>query len=190
MQRATSALLALSLFAPSALAGIWPLPRSLSNGTSFLQLACDFAIEVAVDGAPDDLYAAVDRTTQAIQDTLIERLTVGRGSQDQDAINAAPVLSSVSLVLEDGAVVRSISEEAVQPLGNRSEGYSLYVPEDGSEAVISANSTLGLLRGLTSFEQLWYVLDDVTYTNLAPVTIENDAPAYPYRGFMLDTARN
>ena len=90
----------------------------------------------------------------------------------------APVLSSVSLVLEDGAVVRSISEEAVQPLGNRSEGYSLYVPDDGSEAIISANSTLGLLRGLTSFEQLWYVLDDVTYTNLAPVTIENDAPAY------------
>ncbi|KAI5900318.1 uncharacterized protein SCHCODRAFT_02485588 [Schizophyllum commune H4-8] len=190
MRCVTSASLALSLFASSVLGSIWPLPRSLTNGTSFLQLAPDFKFNVELDGAPDDLYIAINRTTQSIQSSLIERLTVGRGTQDQQAINAAPTLSSVSLVLQDGATVLPIAEEAVKPLGKRSEGYSLHVPEDGSEAIISANSTLGLLRGLTSFEQLWYTLENVTYTNLAPITIENDAPAYPYRGFMLDTGRN
>ncbi|TRM59406.1 hypothetical protein BD626DRAFT_508221, partial [Schizophyllum amplum] len=183
------ALLVLLLSVPSVFGGIWPIPRSLSNGKSFLQLAPDFDFTVDVDCASDDLYAAVNRTTEAIQTQLIERLTVGRGSIDQDAISAAPVLCSVVLVLDDGATVRPIAEEAVQPLGERLESYSLYVPEDGSEAVITADSTLGLLRGLTSFEQLWYTLGNVTYTNVAPVSIENDAPAYPYRGFMLDTAR-
>ncbi|TRM56960.1 glycoside hydrolase family 20 protein [Schizophyllum amplum] len=190
MHRPTAALLALSLLTPSVFGSIWPLPRSFSNGTSFLQLAPDFSFAVDVDSAPDDLYAAVDRTQDAIRTALIERLTVGRGSLDQDAIGGAPMLSSVALQLSADAIVRPIAEEAVQALGNRSESYSLYVPDDGSEAVISANSTLGLLRGLTSFEQLWYTLGNVTYTNIAPVTIENDAPAYPYRGFMLDTARN
>ncbi|CDO72187.1 Glycoside Hydrolase Family 20 protein [Trametes cinnabarina] len=37
--------------------------------------------------------------------------------------------------------------------------------------------------------QLWYEHDNTIYTVSAPVTIR-DAPAYPYRGFMLDTARN
>lgn len=44
--------------------------------------------------------------------------------------------------------------------------------------------------GLTTFSQLWYQLNDNTYTLQSPVTITNDSPAYPYRGFMLDTARN
>ena len=178
MRCVISASLALSFFTPFVLGGIWPLPRSLTNGTSFLQLAPDFKFNVGIEGASDDLYIAINRTTRGIKNDLIERLTIGRGAQDQQAISAASTLSSVSLVLEDGAAVLPIAEEAVKSLGNRIEGYSLHIPEDGSEAIISANSTLGLLHGLTSFEQVWYKLDNVTYTNLAPVTIENDAPAY------------
>jgi hypothetical protein len=54
----------------------------------------------------------------------------------------------------------------------------LHVPSDGSPATLSANSTLGLLRGLTTFEQLWYDLDGAaTYTLEAPITI-SDAPAF------------
>jgi hexosaminidase len=65
----------------------------------------------------------------------------------------------------------------------------LTVPADGSAATLKANSTLGLFRGLTTFGQLWYDLDNMTYTIEAPISI-TDAPAYPYRGLMLDTARN
>ncbi|KAJ2926079.1 hypothetical protein H1R20_g11013, partial [Candolleomyces eurysporus] len=84
---------------------------------------------------------------------------------------------------------KSISEEAVAAIESRAEAYTLTVPADGSEAVLTASSSLGLFRGLTTFGQLWYDLDGATYSLQAPISI-NDSPAYPYRGFMLDTARN
>ena len=51
------------------------------------------------------------------------------------------------------------------------------MPADGSSAILIANSTLGLFRGLTTFEQLWYYFDGDIYTLEAPVQI-SDAPAY------------
>jgi hexosaminidase len=62
-------------------------------------------------------------------------------------------------------------------LEDRVEAYSLTVPEDGSAATLKASSTLGLLRGLTTFGQLWYEFDDVIYTLETPLQIE-DSPAY------------
>jgi hexosaminidase len=106
-------------------------------------------------------------------------------------------------------VARPIAVEARMPLGMRDEAYSLSVPADGSPAVLSANSTLGLFRGLNAFSQLWFTVQRTVYMLGAPVDIQ-DSPAYvrsrgpvvfyaclltlertqPYRGFMLDTARN
>lgn len=51
------------------------------------------------------------------------------------------------------------------------------MPADGLEALLVANSSLGLLRGLTTFEQLWYTLGAEIYTTEAPVRIE-DSPAF------------
>ena len=91
-----------------------------------------------------------------------------------------------------GVVAREIALEASTDILDRQEGYWLNVPEDGTEAVISAASTLGLFRGLNTFAQLWYtvtVVDDqkiqnagknnpaVVYTLSAPVAIQ-DSPAY------------
>ena len=65
----------------------------------------------------------------------------------------------------------------------------LDVPDDGTEAVLGAASTLGLFRGLNTFAQLWYAYDHgeealdlgdgvvVVYTLSAPVAIQ-DSPAY------------
>jgi hypothetical protein len=72
----------------------------------------------------------------------------------------------------------------------------LNVPADGTGAVLSAASTLGLFRGLNTFAQLWYTYDygkealdqdgknrdgngvvPVVYTLSAPVAIQ-DSPAY------------
>ncbi|OBZ71292.1 Beta-hexosaminidase 2 [Grifola frondosa] len=133
--------------------------------------------------------SAVSRTTSHIRNDKLERLVVGRGSSDSSKIQHAMVLESLELSLSHGSNVRSIAEEASQAIGTRSEGYTLLVPADGSSALLSANSTLGLLRGLTTFEQLWYEWSGDTYTLEAPISIA-DSPAYPYRGFMLDTARN
>ena len=77
----------------------------------------------------------------------------------------------------------------MKPLGSRDESYTLSVPADGRPATLSANTTLGLLRGLSTFQQLWFAHGSETYMLGAPLSIA-DAPAFPYRGFMLDTARN
>jgi hexosaminidase len=77
----------------------------------------------------------------------------------------------------DDAAVQSITKESQKDLASRSESYVLSVPGDGSPAVLIANSTLGLFRGLTTFGQLWYYFSGNIYTMEAPVQI-TDAPAY------------
>ncbi|KZV67215.1 glycoside hydrolase family 20 protein [Peniophora sp. CONT] len=180
---------------PAALA-LWPQPQSLESGTSALTLASDFAIHLSLDSVPQDLLDAVSRTTGYIQTDKLERLVVGRASADAALLSNASTLPSLNVSLVAGAPeAESVATEARKPLAERAglEGYHLVVPDDGSEATLTANSTLGLLRGLTTFEQLWYFggsqSPNTTYTVMAPIEIE-DSPAYPYRGLMLDTARN
>lgn len=67
---------------------------------------------------------------------------------------------------------------------------------DEISAMVSANTSLGLLRGLQSFVQLVYhhSRSDVDaggahYITGLPLSIR-DRPEYTHRGFMLDTARN
>lgn len=137
------------------------------------------------------LLDAAERTRALLFSDQLRRLVVGRGEDDLQSVRPANVLPNLSLSLLVGtsAVPQSIATEATLPLGSRDEAYSLVVPADGSGAVLSANSTLGLFRGLTTFGQLWYMAGGTVYTLSAPVVI-HDSPAYPYRGFMLDTARN
>ncbi|KAI0049453.1 glycoside hydrolase family 20 protein [Auriscalpium vulgare] len=179
--------LLLSVFSPAR--ALWPLPRSLQTGSTALTLSPSFNIKLSVLHAPSDLLDAVARTKQYLLNDKLERLVVGRSSADTAAIAGAKTLSALTLQLTPGATARPITTEAQQAPEDRDEAYSLTVPADGSAALITADSTLGLLRGLTTFGQLWYFHSGQLYTLSAPVHVE-DSPAYPYRGFMLDTARN
>ncbi|KIN96874.1 glycoside hydrolase family 20 protein [Pisolithus tinctorius Marx 270] len=178
----------LSPFAQTVWA-LWPIPSSLETGTTALMLSSSFSIDVAVPNVPSDLLQAVAQTQSYLRNDELGRLVVGRGADDSYAIQNANPLSSLKLTLTEGSQVGSISSEAVKPLGTRSEEYNLVIPQDGSQATLTANSTLGLYRGLTTFTQLWYYYEGVIYTLLSPIKIV-DEPAYPYRGFALDTARN
>ncbi|KAI0072037.1 N-acetylhexosaminidase [Panus rudis PR-1116 ss-1] len=173
----------------SCVVALWPIPRTLSTGSTPLLLAGDFKITTRVPKAPSDLSDAVSRTLNHIKTDKLERLVVGRGAADASSLRGAKQLHSLELSLASGVQVRSISQEAILPIGTRSEGYTLHIPSDGSTATLSANSTLGLLRGLTTFEQLWYFNNGEIYTLESPFSI-TDSPAYPYRGLMLDTSRN
>ncbi|KAJ3732372.1 N-acetylhexosaminidase [Lentinula guzmanii] len=175
-----------------AVSALWPLPTQLSTGTTALILASDFDIDIStITNPPEDLLNAISRTKGYIQTDQLEALVVDRGASYAQSLQNASSLSSLVLSFDSGfnGEPTSISEEAADDIENRVEGYSLTVPEDGSAATIKANSTLGLFRGLTTFGQLWYDLSNTTYTVEAPITI-TDSPVYPYRGFMLDTARN
>ncbi|KAJ3753367.1 N-acetylhexosaminidase [Lentinula raphanica] len=170
---------------------IWPIPRSLESGNQIIKLSNSFDISINFTHPPQDLLNAVARTKKAIQTDQLGRLVVGRGSTDSKAFGSANTFHTLVLALDENAPTpQPIATEAVVGLDTRDESYSLSVPLDGSPGVVSANTTLGLLRGLSTFEQLWYTFDGTIYTNYAPLTIEKDFPAYVYRGFMLDTARN
>ncbi|KAK7050523.1 beta-hexosaminidase [Favolaschia claudopus] len=184
-------LITLSALLPSAFA-LWPLPTGLSQGSTPLRLSKGFDIKIAIPNAPADLVAAVQRTKGFLTHDKLQALVVDRGASSASAIAKAKSLPSLTLSLAaapKGGSVKSISAEAVADLETRAEGYTLTIPADGSGAVLKANSTLGLFRGLTTFSQVWYDWKGTGYTLSAPFQI-SDAPKYPYRGFMLDTARN
>lgn len=73
------------------------------------------------------------------------------------------------------------------------ESYSLNIGKDSSEIKISAETVWGALHALTTFEQLVLYNEEGSYNKKlfveGPVLIK-DKPNYPYRGLMIDTARN
>ena len=159
---------------------LWPQPQSISSGTSVLTLASDFAIHLSIDSAPQDLGDAVSRTMSRLRADRLERLVVGRASADATLLSNATSIPGLSVSLAPGvSAVQSIATEARKPLSQRVEAYHLVVPHDGSGAVLTANTSLGLLRGLTTFEQLWYYggseHPNTTYTLSAPLEIVDSA---------------
>jgi hexosaminidase len=168
----------IAAIAPWNVQALWPIPKSLQTGTGFLKLSHSFDIKPNVDNPPQDLLDAISRTMSHIKNDKLQRLVVGRGANDSAAISRAPSLSSLCVSLLGGSDYHPIAVEAIKPLAQRSEGYSLTVPSDGSPAQLTAETTLGLLRGLTTFDQLWYDLQGMTYSYQAPVKIVDDAPAF------------
>ncbi|QRV77723.1 beta-hexosaminidase [Ceratobasidium sp. AG-Ba] len=186
----STSLALLALLGANPAQALWPRPTSLSSGSTALRLSPSVSISLP-NGAPSDLSDAVTRAKSQLKNDKLERLVVGRGSGDASKIKSARELSKVVLAYDKGysAKGKKLQDEATAAPGTRDEGYTLTVPADGSAATITANSTLGLFRGLTTFTQIWYSYDSYTYTVEAPFTIA-DKPAYPYRGLHLDTARN
>jgi len=196
-------LLSSIFLSPHSTHALWPQPRTLKTGTSALRLAPNTTFKITVDvaNAPADLLAAVNRTRAYLFTDNLARLVPSHGSEDLPTLAHAKSLPGLTLRLQaqgetvgegTGVVAREIALEASTDILDRQEGYWLNVPEDGTEAVISAASTLGLFRGLNTFAQLWYtvtVVDDqkiqnagknnpaVVYTLSAPVAIQ-DSPAY------------
>lgn len=178
---------------------LWPQPSDLQIGTSALRLAPNATFKITVDVAnpPADLIAAVHRTYNYLFTDNLARLVPSHGAEDLPALSHAKVLRGLTLRLQSqgetgegyGVVSREIAIEARTYILFRQEEYTLNVPDDGTEAVLSAASTLGLFRGLNTFAQLWYTFDcgrealdqdrdgKMVYTLSAPVAIK-DTPAY------------
>ena len=163
---------------------LWPMPSSLQTGSTLLKLSnsCDqFKITfIDIPQPPQDLQDAISRTISRLYDDKLQRLIVGRGANDSAALANAPSLAQLTLKLTPNSPpIKSIMEEATKEITKRSESYSLTIPDtDGGIATLTASSSLGFLRGLTTFEQFWYQVFGTVYLHQAPVQITNDSPAF------------
>ena len=162
---------------------LWPNPRSLQTGFTLLKLgnSSDKFIQLSdIPQPPQDLLDAISRTTSRLYTDKLQRLIVGRGANDSAALENAPTLARLTLALNPNSPpIKSIMEEATKEIMERSESYSLTIPDtNNGVATLYANSSLGFLRGLTTFEQLWYEVSGIVYSYQAPVQIINDSPAY------------
>ena len=83
-------------------------------------------------------------------------------------------------------------ESTYKPLaGQVDESYNFTLVADGTASLTAVSST-GVLRGLETFTQLWYLHSKPGvgyYCNQAPISIQ-DAPRWKHRGLNLDLARN
>ncbi|WVR09131.1 hypothetical protein IAU60_006193 [Kwoniella sp. DSM 27419] len=189
-----------------------PSHTTTGNGTTPLCLSPDFHIEVVIahssrpedtPSIPDDLLRAIARTQAGLRNGRMRYLSVRGGSEFLQECTTCLGSLEVRLSTDEGAPVLSILEQALMPVEIRPdvESYSLDIPLEGP-AVIAAHGALGALRGLTTFENLWYYLpprrgceepeevqSGLMFAPFAPYSIQ-DKPAFGWRGLLLDTSRH
>jgi len=158
---------------------IWPRLHNLTTGNTPLRLANGFSIQLSgISQVPYDLSDAIQRTSHFLKADKLQALVPDRGASSSGAVKSAAILQSLLVKLsQHSGPVKSISEDTVAGLGASDESYTLRVPADSGTAILTANTAIGLFRGLTTFGQLWYNLDGSTYTLIAPIHV-SDSPAY------------
>ncbi|PWN21338.1 hypothetical protein BCV69DRAFT_167423 [Microstroma glucosiphilum] len=201
------AILLFCLFDARPVKAIWPHPTWLSEGAisrsldpSKLKLTSNVAL-------PPDVQEAFARTMDNIaRHSLPSHLhrpsSTGKGEQVLEVhLQVAPwghkqeqgigKRGAKQSYLGKGnrTGLSNIAAESIQKLEELDEKYHLMVPQEG-RITIGAASALGVFRGLTTLEHLVYAWDGhaLAIPN-TPVKIK-DEPAYPYRGLLIDTARN
>lgn len=152
-----------------AFSRLMPVPQEVLVGTGRFRV--DKAFAVKVSGEPDDrLYPAATR--------FLRRLDQRTGLfLSQDYIEEGEVLDQVGLeivVVRPGIV--TLGEDESYELSVTSRGVRLKAPTD-----------LGAMHGLETLLQLLSTDEGGYYF---PVSTISDAPRFPWRGLMIDSARH
>ena len=157
---------AAALTAQSTELNLMPMPAHVQRGAGQFVLDGNFAVQLAGYTEPRLLNA---------RDRFLDRLTAETGMPLNRA-KAAPRFEFV--ITTDGP------SQAVQQL-SEDESYHLMVTPSGIQ--LHARNPLGVLRGVQTVLQL--VIVTPQGFALPAVTID-DAPRFPWRGLMIDTARH
>ncbi|MGK3192669.1 beta-N-acetylhexosaminidase [Enterobacter soli] len=152
--------------APAGDLPLMPWPAKVERPATQGALVLSDNISVSVSG--DDLGDAVNRLRQRIA------LQTGWTLQPQADKPDKPTIR-----------IDIAKKVKPQPLPDSDESYTLKVDADG--VIISANTRFGALRGMETLLQL--IQNGPENTAIPWVTIE-DAPRFPWRGLLLDSARH
>lgn len=151
---------------------LWPLPKAYANGTARVSLAPAFAFRDDSGKQTATLQAAFKRYEELIFFHAV-------------ANAAAGALANPLLHLR----VSVVSSDESHPQLGTDESYTLNISQ--GEATLHAQTVYGALHGLETFSQLVRFDFDTEsyYIPSAPWNIA-DAPRFPHRGLMVDTARH
>src|SRR5262245_33404407 len=147
---------------------LMPVPSEVRFQAGRLKLDASFA--VAVDGFCDArLQSAIFRATRRLE---------GRTGFEFSRTSANDTQSAALLVQckEAGSTVPSVKED---------ESYSLEVTD--KQAVLKAQTVVGVLRGLETFLQL---LEGDRAGYFIPAVSIQDKPRFPWRGLLIDVGRH
>lgn len=201
-------------FCTTLVSALWPIPSSYESGNEVLWIDNDVEVnyklssEVCLDGETQWRMRAdvcskngsntfADSAPEQIVNTAVERTFITifelnfvpwkfnpRKSNYEPDAGSRQYIKSITLQ-QNGADPGNVAK----PSSPVDESYTLTVPTSG-EVLITANSSVGLSYGLTTFSQLFFWHSDGgAYTNLAPVEV-SDAPKFAHRGLNMDTSRN
>jgi len=149
---------------------LMPLPRQVTMGTGELAIGPAFRIAVEADPNDETTRAAAERFRQSLASrTGLPIPAVSRSSSSH------PRAGSLSIVVHHPAALQIGVDES----------YALTVSPAGAR--LEAATGIGVLRGLATLRQL--LQQDGKRVFLPAVSIE-DAPRYPWRGLMIDSARH
>ncbi|KAL8716731.1 MAG: hypothetical protein Q9225_005960, partial [Loekoesia sp. 1 TL-2023] len=195
----------------SIVSALWPLPSFYEHGVSVVWVAPDVAFSYAIANqtafySPASsnatssplstlntassyaiVQAAIQRTqAQLFNDKFVPWKFHPRNSNFEPASNAS------SIYIRNVTVQQNQSDSAaiLKPrAGEVNEQYTLFITTSGV-VQITAISSIGILRALDTFTQLFYQHSTYggVYTPYAPVSII-DAPKFGHRGFNMDVAR-
>lgn len=152
---------------------LWPAPASVSGSGNYERIVNPAStFFVGLDGHPTLIKAAARYSGLTFPHNAID-------PEKPDPLN--PLLTALHVVVNS-------NDESHPQLGTN-EAYTLSVPAEGA-ATLTADTYVGVLRGLETFSQLVvFDFDSATYSVPAPLEIE-DSPRFPHRGLMIDTARH
>lgn len=197
--------LSLWLFAAAPVLAIWPAPSSISTGNSTLWIGPKLAVTYNGKHLPW-AYGYEPQGTKFSSSDIVKG-GVGRAMKNIVHKNFVPwmLYNRMELETTEPSLLKSKtyithleitqngtdSAKTFKPLaGEVDESYSLDVDAKG-KACIKAVSSIGVLRALESFSQLFFQHSKgpFFYTKSAPISI-TDKPAYDHRGVLFDLSRS
>jgi hexosaminidase len=152
---------------------IWPAPQSFTSGPNVLGVSSKFVFVANPAGSPD-LLASFDRfQTNSFPHRILN-------SEEEDS--SVPVLTHLQVNVANLNVSLQLGVD---------ESYTLTIPEDGTDATLTAATYYGALRGLETFSQLvQFNFSSHSYLISGAPWHIHDFPRFPHRGVMIDTARH
>ncbi|KAK3906677.1 beta-hexosaminidase 2 [Staphylotrichum tortipilum] len=193
--------LSLLVVALTPVAALWPAPQSYTKGSSVVYLHQNLKVTYNGQFVPYTYgYVPFKLTSKEVVQAGVSRALTGIFNSQfvpwklhKPGSSWEPDVSKGQTWLQTLQIVQSGEDKPAtfKPrAGEVDESYNLTLSAEGA-ARLDAVSSVGVLRGLETFAQLFYQHSAGTfwYTPYAPVSIR-DAPRFPHRGIMIDTARH